>query len=89
VRKAGRLARGEKIKGGCVRLESGQSIGEHSTESGEEFILVIEGEATLMASGRTLKVPQERCVFLPQGTSHDVRNDSPSPLTYLYFVGGK
>ncbi len=89
IRNEGSLGRGSKIKGGCVRLRAGESIGEHSTENGEEFILVIEGEATVTTNGTSRKVIKNQALFIPSGTVHNVLNQSDGPLHYLYFVGGK
>lgn len=89
ARKEGRIARGSRIRGGCVCLEAGKSVGEHTTGPGEEIILVLEGEATVTAGGQTRTLRREECVFLPQDTVHDVANRSGGPLVYVYFVGGK
>lgn len=89
ARKAGRIAHGARIKGGCVCLAPGKSVGEHTTGPGEEVLLVLEGEATVTAGGQARTVRREECVFLPQETVHDVANRSGGPLVYVYFVGGK
>jgi mannose-6-phosphate isomerase-like protein (cupin superfamily) len=88
ARKPGRLWKGKKIKGGCVRLEPGKNVGAHSTGQGEEFILVLEGEATAKIGGKLKKVKKDQCVFVPSDTLHDVMNLSDGDLLYLYFVGG-
>lgn len=89
ARKEGRLAKGEKIKGSCVCLAPGNSIGAHSTENGEEVIMVLEGEATVEADGESKILKKDECVFIPKGTVHDVKNASDKNLVYVYFVGGK
>ena len=89
--KAGSLGRGKIMKGGCVRLAPGESIGKHSTGSGEEFVLVLEGVATLVCGAERVSIGSHQCAFIPQETEHDVLNkpDSGSELIYVYFVGGK
>ena len=87
--KAGSLGRGQEIKGGCVCLAPGQSVGEHSTLTGEEFLLVLEGEATVVAGGEAKLVRKDEAVFLPKETVHDVKNLAECNLVYVYFVGGK
>jgi quercetin dioxygenase-like cupin family protein len=89
ARKAGRIARGSKIRGGCVCLAPGKSVGEHTTGQAEEIVLVLEGEATVIAGGEARTVGRDECVFLPQETVHDVANRSAAQLVYVYFVGGK
>ena len=85
----GSFGKGQEIKGGCVCLEPGNSVGEHSTGSGEEFILVLEGEATVRCGGEGKTVKKDEAPFIPKETVHDVKNLSESRLVYVYFVGGK
>jgi quercetin dioxygenase-like cupin family protein len=85
----GSLGRGQEIKGGCVCLAGGQSVGEHTTGSGEEFILVLEGEATVRCGGEEKVVKKDEAAFIPKETVHDVKNLSEGKLVYVYFVGGK
>ncbi len=89
VKTEGRLAKGDKIKGGCVHLEPGKDIGEHSTERGEEFIVVLEGEATVVCGDDKAVLAKGQCVFIPQDSLHNVMNRSNEKLIYVYFVGGK
>jgi quercetin dioxygenase-like cupin family protein len=86
---AGRLASGAKIKGGCVCLAPGKSVGEHTTGSGEEILLVLEGEASVTANGETKALKKDECLFIPEQTLHNVANNSDNQLVYVYFVGGK
>ncbi len=85
----GGLVRGAKIRGGCICLAPGKSVGEHTTGKGEEVLLVLEGEATVTANGETTALKKDECVFIPQETVHDVANRSENHLVYVYFVGGK
>jgi len=86
---AGRLASGAKIKGGCVCLAPGKSVGEHTTGMGEEVVLVLEGEASVTVNGQVKALRKDECVFIPEQTLHDVANRTENPLVYVYFVGGK
>ena len=87
--KSGPLGRGEQIKGGCVCLAPGKNVGEHSTGGGEEILLVLEGEATVVAGGERQVLKKDESLFIPKNTLHDVRNASSVNLVYAYFVGGK
>jgi len=89
AKEEGRLVKGEKIKGGCVCLAPGNNIGPHSTENGEEVIMVLEGEAVVEANGESKSLKKDECVFIPKGTMHDVKNKTDKNLVYVYFVGGK
>jgi quercetin dioxygenase-like cupin family protein len=86
---AGRLASGAKIKGGCVCIAPGNSVGEHTTGRGEEVLLVLEGEATVTANGETTALRKDECLFMPEQTLHNVANRTDDNLVYVYFVGGK
>jgi quercetin dioxygenase-like cupin family protein len=85
----GGFARGAKIRGGCICLAPGKSVGEHTTGAGEEILLVLDGKATVTANGETKTLVKDECVFIPQETVHDVANRAEDHLVYVYFVGGK
>ena len=87
--KSGSLGRGDKIKGGCVCLTPGKSVGEHSTGEGEEILLVLEGEATVIAGGEKQVLKKDESLFVPKNTVHNVLNEGAMNLMYVYFVGGK
>ncbi len=89
ARRQGSLGKGAKIKGGCVRLAPGKSVGRHSTGTGEEFILVLEGVATAVVAGKENRLNAKDCIFIPSETEHDVFNHSKEDLIYVYFVAGK
>jgi quercetin dioxygenase-like cupin family protein len=89
ARTPGSLGRGRRIKGGSVRLSSGQSIGRHSNGMSEEFILVLEGEGFLEAGSASSVIRKGEVAFIPSQTSHDMSNKSAMDLVYVYFVGDK
>jgi len=91
ARKPGFLGKGKKVRGGSVRLAPGESVGEHSTIEGEEFILVLEGKAriTIQNHAEPIYLQKDHCLFIPQNTIHNVQNDTNEALIYVYFVGGK
>jgi len=90
ARKKGRLACGRKVRCGCVHLAPGENVGEHSTGNGEEVILVLEGEARVMANGESHRLCKDECILIGEGISHDVFNCAAGKnLVYIYFIGGK
>jgi len=89
ARTPGSLGRGKRIKGGSVRLSSGQSIGRHTNGMSEEFILVLEGEGVLEAGSAKAVIRQGEVAFIPSQTSHDMSNQGARDLVYVYFVGDK
>ncbi|MCX6773105.1 MAG: cupin domain-containing protein [Candidatus Micrarchaeota archaeon] len=87
--KSGSLGKGEKIKGGCVCLTPGKSVGEHTTGDGEEIILVLEGEAAVITGGEKQVLKKDESLFIKENTVHNVTNEGAVNLVYVYFVGGK
>ena len=85
----GSLGRGSRIKGGCVHLPPGKSVGRHSNGMSEEFVLVLEGEAVLEAGLSSALIKQGEIAFIPSQTIHDMSNKSARDLVYVYFVGDK
>ncbi|HEV8595881.1 MAG TPA: cupin domain-containing protein [Thermoplasmata archaeon] len=74
------------ISSSCVQLPPGASVGEHVTEGREELLFVFEGEATLRLAGTAAKIPAGHVAYVPNGTRHDVANEGPAALTYVYVT---
>jgi uncharacterized cupin superfamily protein len=69
-------------------LPPGQSICPYHYEYGEEeWLLVLEGEATVRTPEETAPVGPMELVFFPTGPAgaHEVRNDTDSPVRVLMF----
>jgi uncharacterized cupin superfamily protein len=69
-------------------LPPGQSICPYHYEYGEEeWLLVLQGEATVRTPDETSAVGPMELVFFPTGPSgaHEVRNDSSEPVRVLMF----
>ena len=61
-------------------------MGEHSTQDGEEVIVLMEGTAEVTAGGKTETVRAPALVLIPANTSHNVKNQSERSLKYVYVV---
>ena len=69
-------------------LPPGQSICPYHYEYGEEeWLLVLEGEATVRTPDETSALGPMQLVFFPTGPegAHEVRNDSESPVRVLMW----
>jgi quercetin dioxygenase-like cupin family protein len=75
-----------QIHAGYVVLESGKEVGEHTTEDGEELIVVVEGEGEVTSEGRTKTVEAPCVVLVPAHMVHNVRNTSKALLKYVYAL---
>ena len=76
----------QQTKAGKVRLEPGESIGEHVTEHREEIIIVLSGTATITANGQSTAVRAGNTYFIPVNTTHNVTNRIQEPIEYIYVV---
>ena len=75
-----------QILSGYVVLEPGDEVGEHTTEAGEELIVVFGGKAEIIAEGHVESVEAPCTVLVPAHTVHNVRNRSGTLLRYVYVV---
>ena len=75
-----------QLHSGYVVLEPGKEVGEHSTESGEELIVMVDGRAEVIPDGHTEMVEAPCVVLIPAHTVHNVKNRSKTLLKYVYIV---
>lgn len=75
------------MKSGRVILAPGESVGEHVTDSKEEAILILEGEAEIYCEGDLVgKAGDNTLVYMPPEKKHDIKNSGVRPLKYVYVV---
>jgi mannose-6-phosphate isomerase-like protein (cupin superfamily) len=75
------------MKSGYVVLESGRSVGRHSTEQHEEMLVVLEGQGEMrFHDGSTIPIKGNTALYCPPQTEHDVRNSGTGVLRYVYVV---
>lgn len=67
-------------------MEPGKEAGEHTTEGGEELIVMVEGKAEIISGGRAETVEAPCVVLVPAHTVHNVKNTSKTLLKYVYVV---
>lgn len=84
------LKRGEdsfSVNSGFVTLKSGECVGEHSTNSCEEIIIVIEGKGELLIdNSETFKMNEGFILYCPPNTIHNVTNVGDHLLKYIYIT---
>lgn len=72
---------------GFVTLNKDESIGEHSTGSHEELLIVLEGQGEIEAEGAGIKtIKKGDAAYNPPETKHNVSNPNEMPLKYVYIV---
>ena len=75
------------MKSGHVCLKPGESVGQHSTDSREEAIVILEGCAQIIAGGAVSATASAgQLVYIPPHTDHDLRNSGNGILRYVYVV---
>jgi quercetin dioxygenase-like cupin family protein len=75
-----------QLHSGYMVLDPGKEVGEHTTESGEELIVIVEGKSEIISDGRSEIVEAPCVVLVPAHTVHNVRNTSKTLLKYVYVV---
>ena len=72
---------------GLVSLQPGEEIGEHSTDSREESLVILSGEAEIHCTGYpAFSASAAALVYIPPHTRHNVRNAGKGRLKYVYIV---
>jgi quercetin dioxygenase-like cupin family protein len=75
-----------KIRSGFVTLASGVSGEEHSTESYEELLVILDGKAVLHSGEIDKEVTVGQVAYVPPHTKHFMKNGGTTTLKYLYIV---
>lgn len=77
------------LRSGLVALESGESIGIHSTENRQEIIIIFEGRARVHHDKKNrFDVKAGSFIYLPPSTVHNLENIGPKLLKYVYITSG-
>lgn len=75
------------MRSGLVRLEPGQSCGQHSTEAHEEMLVFLTGGGQIIIGNDGLyEMTENQVAYIPPRTLHDVKNTGQKPLAYIYCV---
>ena len=69
-------------------LPAGRSTPYHVHERDDESFYILEGEATFISEGRSIKAGPGSTVFLPRRIPHGFRADTPSRILILTTPGG-
>ncbi len=71
---------------GLVVLKPGEAMHRHSTESNEEEIIVLAGQATLSIGAESAEAHAGEVVYIPPRTSHELRNAGTEDLRYVWVA---
>ncbi|HEX5168751.1 MAG TPA: cupin domain-containing protein [Cyclobacteriaceae bacterium] len=70
-----------------LEIEPGDNLGMH-TDSAEELLLILEGEADLIIGGEKMKAAEKTLAHVPVLVPHDIINSGSKKLKVLGFFGG-
>lgn len=75
------------LRSGCVVLKPGENVGEHSTETEEELLIILAGKGKLLL-GKNAEVELEKdsAAYIPPRTIHDVKNTGKINLKYVFVT---
>jgi mannose-6-phosphate isomerase-like protein (cupin superfamily) len=76
-----RLFAGEELHAYLLVVPPGSAIECHTHENKHELFDVLEGEGVIEVDGRRIVSAPGRCVFVPAGSAHSLRNDSDAIWT--------
>jgi quercetin dioxygenase-like cupin family protein len=76
-----RLFECEEMRAYLVVVPPGAAIEMHAHANTHELFDVLEGEGVFTVDGRTFQGPAGKCVFVPAGSEHSLRNDGTTSWT--------
>ncbi len=74
------------MRSGKVALAPGAAMHRHSTEHNEELLVFLQGRARVVLGAETVPAEAGQVLYIPPHTDHEVHNDGPGELTYIYTV---
>lgn len=83
------LGKGESVsmRSGRIILEKGESVGEHSTDNYEEFVIVLVGEGFAENHlGEKIPIREGQVIYIPPYSKHNIHNVDSKMLMYIYVV---
>jgi len=75
------------MRSGFVRLDTGKSVGWHSTGQNEESLVILHGQGDALIEGqpkRSFAAPAS--VYIPPAVRHNVTNTGRETLEYVFVV---
>lgn len=74
------------LRSGFVVLRPGEFVGEHSTGTKEEIVIVLEGRAHFYYGKKKVILKESTFLYVPVKTTHNVKNVGQGPLKYVYIT---
>jgi mannose-6-phosphate isomerase-like protein (cupin superfamily) len=74
------------MRSGRVVLKAGEAMHRHSTNANEELLVFLQGKARVLLGNETVAMEAGQVLYIPPKTEHEVHNDGPDELRYIYTV---
>lgn len=72
---------------GRVYLKPGDNVGEHSTESYEELVIILKGSGEVENHLKErFQIKEGQIIYIPPNSTHNVYNTGTEPMIYIYIV---
>jgi len=74
------------MRSGRVVLRAGEHMHRHSTRGNEELLVFLRGKARVLVGGETVPMEAGQVLYIPPQTEHELANDGPEEVRYIYTV---
>ena len=74
------------MRSGRVVLKPGEQMHRHSTNDNEEFLVFLRGKARVVLGAENATLEAGQVLYIPPNTEHELFNDGPDELRYIYTV---
>lgn len=74
------------MRSGRVVLAPGAHMHRHSTAQNEELLVFLQGKARVVIRTEVVATEAGQVLYIPPQTDHEVHNDGPEELRYIYTV---
>ncbi len=71
-------------KTGIVYLKKDEEVKMHSTENGEEILIILSGKGSAFTEDRKIIIEKGDIVYFGPYTNHSIKADKESELCYVY-----
>jgi mannose-6-phosphate isomerase-like protein (cupin superfamily) len=74
------------LRSGRVVLKPTEAMHRHSTERNEELLVFLKGHGQVVLGTEAVAVNAGDVLYIPPHTEHEVHNDGPEKLRYIFTV---
>ncbi len=74
------------MRSGRVVLLPGKEMERHSTKDNEEILIFLKSNGRVVLGTETITMEENQALYIPPQTEHEIHNDGPAELRYIYTV---